>query len=500
MFCGGFDGWEAVVSEDATGRVKRRLASIMFAGYTRLIPGDEASTFAELALLRTEIIEPQVLRFGGHLIRWTGDEVLIEFESVVEAVRCAAALRETVSRFNQVEVPDRRIALRVGINLDDIIVEDDNVFGDGVNIAARLEALAEPGSIYVSEVVHTWVTGKVDFDFVDLGSKNLKNISEPVRVYRMGPDVARQSAALDRADIASPPSLGRLDDRRAIAVLPFLNFSDDPEQERLADGITEDIISMLAGWRAFPVIARDSTFTFKGKAVDIKKVGGQLGARYIVEGSVRKSGHRVRITAQLIRADTGHHMMAERFDRDLTDLFELQDEITRIIAGALESELLKFERNRIANHPQHNENAYGLYQRGVYHHNRQNKADYVEAQAYFRRSLTIDPQYPQATAALSISLSSAAMNGWSDDADALFGEAYDLAQQAVILDPRYPNAHFAIVWRVCGRTVASAGLQHSKRRSTSTRALPQPTFCSGRCTSTPGDGKRRSSGRKRAFA
>ena len=416
----------------------------MFAGYTRLIPGDEASSFAGLALLRTEIIEPQVLRFGGHLIRWTGDEVLIEFESVVEAVRCAAALRETVSRFNQVEVPDRRIALRVGINLDDIIVEDDNVFGDGVNIAARLEALAEPGSIYVSEVVHTWVTGKVDFDFVDLGSKNLKNISEPVRVYRMGSDVARQSAALDRADIASPPSLGRHDDRRAIAVLPFLNFSDDPEQERLADGITEDIISMLAGWRAFPVIARDSTFTFKGKAVDIKKVGGQLGARYIVEGSVRKSGHRVRITAQLICADTGHHMMAERFDRDLTDLFELQDEITRIIAGALEPELLKFERNRIANHPQHNENAYGLYQRGVYHHNRQNKADYVEAQAYFRRSLTIDPQYPQATAALSISLSSAAMNGWSDDADALFGEAYDLAQQAVNLDSRYPNAHFAL--------------------------------------------------------
>ena len=416
----------------------------MFAGYTRLIPGDEASSFAGLALLRTEIIEPQVLRFGGHLIRWTGDEVLIEFESVVEAVRCAAALRETVSRFNQVEVPDRRIALRVGINLDDIIVEDDNVFGDGVNIAARLEALAEPGSIYVSEVVHTWVTGKVDFDFVDLGSKNLKNISEPVRVYRMGSDVARQSAALDRADIASPPSLGRLDDRRAIAVLPFLNFSDDPEQEYFADGITEDIISMLAGWRAFPVIARDSTFTFKGKAVDIKNVGGQLGARYIVEGSVRKSGHRVRITAQLIRADTGHHMMAERFDRDLTDLFELQDEITRIIAGALEPELLKFERNRIANHPQHNENAYGLYQRGVYHHNRQNKADYVEAQAYFRRSLTIDPQYPQATAALSISLSSAAMNGWSDDADALFGEAYDLAQQAVNLDPRYPNAHFAL--------------------------------------------------------
>jgi adenylate cyclase len=249
---------------------------------------------------------------------------------------------------------------------------------------------------------------------------------------------------LDHADTVLPASSGRLDDRRAIAVLPFLNFSDDPEQEYFADGITEDIISMLAGWRAFPVIARDSAFTFKGKTVDIKKVGEQLGARYIVEGSVRKSGHRVRITVHLIRADTGHHIMAERFDRDLTDLFELQDEITRIIAGTLEPELLKFERNRIANQPQHNENAYQFYQRGTWHHYRQNKADNIEAQAYFRRALDIDAQYPRASAALSISVSSAALNGWADDADTLFAEAYDLAQHAVTLDPRYPNAHFAL--------------------------------------------------------
>jgi TolB-like protein/Tfp pilus assembly protein PilF len=416
----------------------------MFAGYTRLVPGDEASSFAGLALLRAEIIEPQVLKFGGRLIRWTGDEVLVEFESVVEAVRCAAALREAVSRYNQAEVPDRRVALRVGINLDDIIVEDDDVFGDGVNIAARLEAFAEPGSIYVSEIVHDRVAGKLDFDFVDLGSKNLKNISEPIRVYRMGTDVAMQSTALGHAYVVSPGSSGRLDDRRAIAVLSFLNFSDDPQQEYFADGITEDIISMLAGWRAFPVIARDSTFTFKGKAVDIRKVGEELGARYIVEGSVRKSGHRVRITAQLIRADTGHHIMVERFDRDLTDLFDLQDEITRIIAGALEPELLKFERDRIAIQPQHNEDAYEYYQRGMFHHYRQNKADNIEAQTYFRRALAIDPQYPQATAALSIALSAAAQTGWADDADASFEDAYNLARQAITLDTRYPNAHFAL--------------------------------------------------------
>ena len=378
------------------------------------------------------------------LIRWTGDEVLIEFESVVEAVRCAAALSEAVSQFNQAEVPDRWVALRVGINLDDIIVEDDDVFGDGVNIAARLEALSEPGSIYVSESVHDRVAGKVDFDFVDLGSKNLKNISEPVRVYRMGTDVAMQSAALRHADAALPPSSGQLDDRRAIAVLPFLNFSDDPEQEYFADGITEDIISMLAGWRAFPVIARDSTFTYKGQTVDIKKVSGQLGARYIVEGSVRKSGHRLRVTAQLIRADTGHHIMAERYDRDFTDLFELQDEITYTIVGAIEPELLKFERNRIATQPQHNEDAYELYQRGMFHHYRQNKADNIEAQANFRRALAIEPQYPQAMAALAIAVCNAGYLGWSEDVERNFEESLELAQRAVTLDARYPNTHLAL--------------------------------------------------------
>jgi adenylate cyclase len=431
------------VSKDATGRVKRRLAAIMFAGYSRLLPGDDAGSFAGLTLLRTEIIEPQILKFGGHLIRWTSDEVLVEFESVVEAVRCAAALREAVSRFNQAQVPDRLVALRVGINLDDIIVEDDDVLGDGVNIAARLEAVAEPGSIYVSEIVHDRVAGKVDFDFVDLGSKNLKNISEPIRVYRMGTDVAIQSRARP-PDGASPASSGRLDDRRAIAVLPFLNFSDDPEQEYFADGITEDIISMLAGWRAFPVIARDSTFTFKGKAADIKKVGEQLGARYIVEGSVRKSGRRVRITAQLMQADTGHHVMAEKFDRDLIDLFELQDEITRIIAGALEPELLKFERNRIANQRQHNEDAYELYQRGMFHHYRQSKQDNIEAQACFRRALAIDAQYPQAMAALANAVCVAANIGWAEDTESSYKEAYELGQRAITLDPRYPNARFAL--------------------------------------------------------
>ena len=201
---------------------------------------------------------------------------------------------------------------------------------------------------------------------------------------------------------------------------------------------------MLAGWRAFPVIARASTFTYKGKTVDVKKVGEELGVRYVLEGSVRKSGHRVRVTAQLIRANTGHHLMAERYDRDLTDLFERQDAIVTVIAGAIEPELLKFERDRIAEQPPRSENAYELYQRGLFHHYRQNKADNIGAQAYFRRALAIDAQYPQATAALSIALSASAQTGWAGDANACFEDAYDLAQKAITLDPRYPNAHFAL--------------------------------------------------------
>jgi adenylate cyclase len=432
------------VPEEAQGHVRRRLAAILFAGYSRLLPGDEADNFASVTRLLSEIIKPQVLKFGGNIIRWTGDGVLIEFDSIVEAVRCAAALREGVSQSNQTLLPERRVALRMGINLDDVIAEGGDVFGDGVNIAARLEALAEPGSVYVSEVVRDRVAGRTNFDFEDLGLHSLKNIAKPVRIFQLVDEIGEQSASRGNASVvptASPPGF---DARRAIAVLPFVNFSGDPEQEYLADGITEDIISMLAGWRAFPVIARDSTFTYMGKTVDIKKVGQELGARYVLEGSVRKSGLRVRVTAQLIRADTGHHIMAERYDRDLTDLFELQDEITHAIAGAIEPELLKFERERIAEQPQYNEDAYTLYQRGVWHHYRHTKEDNTEAQAYFRRALALDADYPQALAALAVAVLNAGFLGWAESAEANFAAAYELGQRAIHLDPRYPNAHFAL--------------------------------------------------------
>jgi adenylate cyclase len=437
------------VSRDARGRSRRRLTAILFAGYGRLSPGDDADSFAGATLVLSEIIKPQVLESGGNIIRWTGGEVLIEFESVVEAVRCAAALREAVARFNQAVLPGRRVVLRIGINLDDVIIEDGDIFGDGVNIAARLQALAQPGSVYVSEVVRDRVTGKVGLAFEDLGPHKLKNIAQPVRVFRLGGEIPEPSASA-AARPATAASLD-FDDRRAVAVLPFENFSSDPEQGFFADGITEDIISMLAGWRAFPVIARASTFNYKDQTVDIKKVGQELGARYVVEGSVRKSGRRVRVTAQLIRTDTGHHIIAERYDRDLTDLFELQDEITHAIAGAIEPELLKFERERIAERPQHSEDAYELYQRGTWHHYRQTKADNIEAQTLFRRALQIDPQYPQAMAALALALCNAAYLAWAEDAEAKYAESYELAQRAVALDARYPAARFALAL-VCAWT------------------------------------------------
>src|SRR5215472_6247526 len=432
-----------VVSEEVRERVQRRLAAILVAGYSRLAPGEEVDRFAELRAVLPGIIEPRIAEFDGNIFKETAETVLADFDGSVKAVRCAAALRDEVVQRNQKLPEEERIAVRIGINFGDIIVEEGDVFGDGVNIAARVGGLAKPGSVYVSEIVYGQVAEKLDLDFEDLGPQDLKNIARPIRVYRMAGEMAELSEKLVAAAMVSP-SPPSFDDRHAIAVLPFTNFSGDPEQEFFADGITEDIISMLAGWRAFPVIARNSTFTYKGKSVDIKKVGEELGARYVVEGSVRKSGRRVRVTIQLIQADTNHHIMAERYDRDLTDLFELQDEIAHTIAGAIEPEILKFERERIAERPQRSEDAYELYQHGLWFHYRHTKPDNLEAQAFFRRALAIDAQYPQAAAALTIAVLNAGFLGWAEDPDANFAEAYDLGQGAIRLDPHYPNAHFAL--------------------------------------------------------
>ena len=333
----------------------------------------------------------------------------------------------------------------IGINFGEVIEEEGDVFGDGVNIAARVGALAKPGSVYMSETVHDKIAGEIDLDFEDLGPQDLKNISRPIRVYRILGDMAGLSEDLVAAAAkftASPPAF---DDRRAIAVLPFANFSGDPEQEFFADGITEDIISMLAGWRAFSVIARASTFTYKGKAVDIKKVGQELGVSYVVEGSVRKSGRRVRVTIQLIQADTNHHIMAERYDRDLTDLFELQDEIAHTITGAMEPELLKFERERIAERPHAAKtptNSTSAACSTITGKTRRTTA---------RHGLTSDERLadrPAIPAGRGGAVDLAAVRGLISVGPTIpsktYEESFELGQRAVMLDPRYPIAHFAL--------------------------------------------------------
>jgi adenylate cyclase len=432
------------VADEGRDRVRRRLAAIVVVRCELVAPtADEAESFTGLRTILTDVVEPAIAIHGGNIFKRAADRVLAEFDSVVEATRAAVALRDAAEK-SWAAGREPRMAVHIGINLGDIIVEDGDIFGDGVNIAARLEALAEPGSVYLSEMVHNHVADKLPFEFAYLGPKDLKNIARPVRVYRIGGATSETPQASTTTEAEESTTAAPFDDRRAIAVLPFANFSGDPQQEFFADGITEDIIAVLAGWRAFPVIARNSTFTYKGRAIDIKKVSQELGVRYVLEGSVRKSGRRVRITAQLIEADSGHHIVAERYDRDLTDLFELQDEIAAAIAGAIQPELLKHERERVAARPQHDEDAYALYQRGMWHHYRHTKEDNVEAQALFRRALAIDPQYPQAAAALAIAVLNVAYLGWADDTEGRYAEAYELAGRAAALDRRYPNAHFAL--------------------------------------------------------
>jgi adenylate cyclase len=420
----------------ASERVERRLAAVLaadVAGYSRLMGADEEGTHAQLKAHRQVLVDPKITEHHGRIVKTTGDGMLVEFASVVDAVRCAVEVQRGMVARNSDVAEDRRIEFRVGINVGDIIIDGGDIFGDGVNVAARLEGIAEPGDICVSGRVQEDARGKLDVAFEDAGEQQLKNIAWPVRVYRV-----RINKAPARAGSLTLP------DKPSIAVLPFQNMSGDPEQEYFADGIVEEILTALCHMRSLFVIARNSSFIYKGRAVDVKQVGRELGVRYVLEGSVRKSSSRVRVTAQLIEADTGHHLVAEKYDRSLSDLFELQDEIASTIAGAIEPELLKFERNRIASRPEQNLDAYDLYQRGVWHHYRHNKADNIEAQRYFRRALSIDPHYPQATAALGLAICNSAIWNWSDDPEECYAEAFELAQRAITLDPRDPTAHFVM--------------------------------------------------------
>src|SRR5262249_50858798 len=322
----------------AEDRVDRRLAAIFagdIAGYSQLMGADEEGTLRHLKAHRKELVDPKITEHRGRIVKTTGDGMLVEFVSVVDAVRCAVDIQRGMLERNRDVPPEKRIQFRIGINVGDIIIDGDDIFGDGVNVAARLEAMADPGGVMVSGVVHDQVRDKLSFSFEDMGEQTVKNIARPIGVHRVSLTESAPPATLKSATAATKtePSTAN---RPSIAVLPFVNMSGDPEQEYFADGISEEIITGLSKLRWLFVIARNSSFAYKGKAVDLKRVSRELGVRYVLEGSVRKGGNRLRITAQLIDVATGNHIWADRYDGELTDVFALQDEITRKAVAAIQ--------------------------------------------------------------------------------------------------------------------------------------------------------------------
>ncbi|HML10893.1 MAG TPA: adenylate/guanylate cyclase domain-containing protein [Stellaceae bacterium] len=368
-------------------RVERRLAAILaadVAGYSRLIGEDEEGTLAALRRMRRELIDPKIAEHRGRIVKTTGDGLLVEFQSVVDALRCAAAWQGAMPT-------DRDITWRIGIHQGDIVVEDDDIFGDGVNVAARLEGLAEPGGICVSARVQEDAAGRLDLAFVDIGEQNLKNIARPIRVYRVASPHPNPSPQ-PREGVAASGAL-TLPDKPSIAVLPFQNMSGDPEQEYFADGMVEEIITALSRIRWLFVIARNSSFTYKGQHVDIKQVGRELGVRYVLEGSVRKGGNRVRITAQLIDAISGSHVWADRYDRDINDVFAVQDEIAASVAGIIEPALAAAEQQRALRKAPERLDAWEAYQRGLWHFYKYTAEENQTALAFFRQAIALDPNF-----------------------------------------------------------------------------------------------------------
>jgi adenylate cyclase len=426
----------------AEERVDRRLAAILaadIAGYSRLMGTDEEGTLRQLKAHRKELVDPKITEHRGRIVKTTGDGMLLEFVSVVDAVRCAVDIQRAMIERTANLPAERRIQFRIGINVGDIIIDGDDIYGDGVNVAARLEALADPGGIMVSRVVHDQVQDKLGFEFDDMGEQAVKNIARPVGVHRV--HLSEQSP---RSTASTGGKTERTtSDRPSIAVLPFVNMSGDPEQEYFADGISEDIITGLSKLRWFFVIARNSSFTYKGKAVDVKRAARELGVRYVLEGSVRKGGNRVRITAQLIDAATGNHIWADRYDGELTDVFALQDEITCKVVAAIEPKLLEAEGIRSQKRSAEDLDAWEM----VTHANslfwRLTKADGEAAIVILRRAVERYPDYGPAHSMLAFMLLLSQLTGWKID-KSLGEEAGSFAARATELDDSDPWAHLAL--------------------------------------------------------
>jgi len=426
-------------------RVERRLAAILagdIAGYSRLMGVDEEGTLHNLKVHRKELVDPKITEHRGRIVKTTGDGILVEFVSVVDAVRCAVDIQRGMAERNT-DVPlDKRIQFRIGINVGDIIIDGGDIFGDGVNVAARLETLADPGGIMVSSVVHDQVRDKLSFGFEDMGEQIVKNISRPVNVHRV--HLAEVSPEKAKSTSGQQKTISTGSERPSIAVLPFSNMSGDPEQEYFADGITEDIITGLSKLRWFFVIARNSSFTYKGKAVDVKRAARELGVRYILEGSVRKGGNRVRITAQLIDAATGNHIWADRYDGELSDVFALQDEITKRVVTAIEPKLLEAEALRSQSRSAEDLDAWEM----VIHANslfwRMTEAEGAAAIDMLERAIKRYPNYAPAHSMLAFMLLVSSHLQVTPAMGHELKRAPELGARAAELDDSDPWAHLAL--------------------------------------------------------
>jgi adenylate cyclase len=454
--------------------ITRKLAVIFaadVAGYSRLMAADEEGTLATLHAHR-RVIDELIARHHGRIFTTAGDSVMAEFASAVEAVRCAGAIQQELERRNADLPEPRRMLFRIGINLGDVVVDGDNLFGDGVNVAARLESSAEPGGIRISGAVHDQIRNKVDLGFADLGEQALKNLGYPVRVF----DAPRASAAAvgplaERPAATSPP---RPTAFPSIAVLPFANLGGDPEQEYFADGITEDLITELSRFQEIRVIARNSVLTYKSKPVRVQEVGRDLGVRYVLEGSVRKAGERVRITAQLIDAATGHHLWAERFDRDLADIFAVQDEVTGRIVATLAGKLAESERRRARSGQTENLEAYDCVLRGRELWERFTPEANREARRLYEKAIELDPDYARAYASLAWTYLVEHTERWAAAEEQPLERALELARRGVTVNPASHSNHLAL-----GQVCLSKGLYDEALEALETAIALNPNDADG---------------------
>jgi TolB-like protein/class 3 adenylate cyclase/Tfp pilus assembly protein PilF len=428
----------------AAERVERRLAAILaadVAGYSRLMGADEEGTLARLTGHRRELFDPAIAKYRGRIVKTAGDGLLAEFASVVDAVRCAAEVQAGMAERNLGAPESRRLDFRIGINVGDIVEQDSDIFGDGVNIAARLESIAEPGGICVSQRVQEDAAGKAGMSFDDMGEQTLKNIARPVRAYRVRIGKANAMAA---QPLTASGEILPLPDKPSIAILPFQNMSGDPEQEYFSDGLTEDIITALSKLRGFFVISRNSTFAYKAKAPDVRQVARDLGVRYVLEGSVRKAGERLRITGQLIDAATGAHVWAERYDRALADIFAVQDEITQNVVAAIEPQVYAAENVRLQTKPPESLDAWGYVMRAMPHvWTWASPDDNAIAQELLGRAIKLDPLYSRANSLLAWT-HAATFQGGRADAEQERDRAYAFARRAIERDPEDAWPHLAL--------------------------------------------------------